>query len=99
MDAAGQPFAVDAGQVSVGVIVDHVLIGLALFVAAQKQPAVGHEVVVHFQHDFEVAVGLVGDDDAAVAGDVLAADDRAVFDDPPPAALVLARAGCGRSAR
>ena len=47
-------------------------------VAAQEKAAIGAEVVVHFESNFEVGEFLVGDDDAAVAGDVLAADEGAV---------------------
>src|SRR5262249_4767562 len=89
--AAGQAFAVNPHQVAVGVIIDHRLIGLPLFIAAQEQAAVGAEVVFHFQDDLEVAVFVIGDDDAAVAGDVLAAVDGAVLDEPFAAGLVLAR--------
>src|SRR5262249_27721494 len=43
------------------------------------------------QGDLEIAVLLVRDEDAAVAGDVLAADDGAVLRHPAAARLVLAR--------
>jgi hypothetical protein len=75
------------------VIVDHSLISCAILRATEKQAAVGPEIVVHLQHHLEVAVLLLRDDDAAVAGDVLAADDSAVFDDPLAAGLVLAGGG------
>ena len=96
MDAADEPLAIHAGQVAAGVIVDHVLIGLPLLVAAQEQPAVGHEVVVHLDDDLEVAIGLVGEDDAAVVGNILAADERAVFDHPAAAGLVAAGTAVAR---
>src|SRR5205823_3626451 len=71
---------------------NHGLERLALVVAAQEQPAVGAEVILHLQHDLEVAVVLlVRDDDAPVARDVLAADDGPVLDRPVAARLVLAR--------
>ena len=56
----------------------------------RNRPLSGAEIVVHFQRDFVIAVLFVGQQNAAVAGDVLAADDRAVFDDPSPARFVLA---------
>src|SRR5262249_37755721 len=61
-------------------------------VAAQEQATVGAEVVLHLQGDLEVAILLVGDEDAAVTGNVLAADDGTLLDDPAPAGLVLALA-------
>ena len=61
------PFAVDAHQVAALVVVDHRLVALAVVGAAEEQAAVGAVVVLHLQHDLEVAVLLVGDDDAAVA--------------------------------
>src|SRR5262249_7403040 len=82
--------AVDAHQVAAGVVVDHGLVGLALVVAAEEQAAVGTEVVLHLQGHLEVAVLLLGDEDAAVARLVLAADDGPVLDDPAAAAGVLA---------
>src|SRR5207244_3977309 len=87
---AADALAVDAHEVAVGVVVDHGLVALALFVGAQEQAAVGAEIVLHLQHDFEVRVLLIGDEDAAVAGHVLAADDHAVLDDPAATGLVFA---------
>ena len=81
------------------VIIDQVLIGLPFVVAAEEKAAVGPEIVVHFDDDFEVAVLGVGDHDAAVAGNVLAAGDRAVFDDPASARLVAALAAVARFRR
>lgn len=85
-------FAVYAHEVAAGVIVDHGLVGGAVLGAAQEEAAVGAEVVVHLEDDFVVAVFLVGEEDAAVAGNVLAADDGAVLDDPAAAGLVFAGA-------
>ena len=59
-------------------------------VGAEEQAAVGTEVVVHLQHDLEIAERFVGEEDAAVAGDVLAAGDGAVLDDPSATGLVAA---------
>src|SRR5579883_2831539 len=87
-DTPREPLAVDSHQVAAGVVVDHRLIRLALLGAAEEQAAVGAEVVPHLQGDLEVAVGLVGDDDPAVPRPVLAADDRAVLDNPLPARAV-----------
>src|SRR5262249_6964252 len=70
---------------------DHRLVRLPLIVAAEEQPAVRTEVVVHLQHHLEVAVLLLGNEDAAVARNVLASDDYAFFDHPSTARFVLAR--------
>jgi hypothetical protein len=72
------------------VVVDHGLVGLAVLGAAKKKAAVWSEVVAHLEHDLEIAEVLVGDDEAAVLGDVLTADDGAVLDAPVAAGLVLA---------
>src|SRR5262249_919208 len=62
-------------------------------VAAQEQPTIGAEIVPHLQDDLEIAVVLLlGNHDAPVARNVLAADDGAVLDRPAAARLVLARA-------
>lgn len=90
---AAQALAVDAHEVAAGVVVDHGLPGLAVLGGAEEESTVGAEVVVHFEGDFEVGEGGVAQDEAAVAGDVLAAGDGAVFDDPAAAAGVFARAG------
>lgn len=77
-------------------VVDHGLVGAAVFGAAQEEAAVRAEVVPHLEGDLEVAERLVGEDDAAVAGDVLAAHDGAVLHHPAAGRLVLAG---GRVAR
>src|SRR5262249_53152520 len=61
---------------------------LPLLRAAEEEAAVRAEVVPHLERDLEVAVRLVGDQDAAAARLVLAAHDRAVLDDPPAARAV-----------
>jgi len=88
VDASRQAFSIDPHQAAAAVVVDQRLIGLAAFVAAQEQAAVGTVVVLHLHDDFKVAVALVGDDDAAVARLVLAADDGTVLDHPPAATAV-----------
>jgi hypothetical protein len=70
-------------------VVDHGLPGFAILGAAQKQTAVRSEVVVHFQRDFEIPKWLVGNYNAAIARNILAAHDGAVFDDPPSARLIF----------
>ena len=68
---AADAFAINAHQVAVGVIIDHGLPGFAVLGAPQKEAAVGSEIVIHFQSHFEIAELFIGNDDAAVAGDVL----------------------------
>ena len=93
---AAESLAIDAHQVAARVVVDHRLVGLAVFGAAEEQAAVGAEVVLHLDNNLEVAEVAVGEDDAAVARLVLRADDRAVLHDPAASRCVLARTTVAR---
>ena len=68
MRLAAEPFAVNAHHVPAGVVIDHRLPRLPVLGAAQKQPAVRPEIVVHFQRHLEVAISLVRDDESAIPG-------------------------------
>ena len=89
---AAEAFAIDAHEVSAAVVIDHGLPCFAIFGAAEEEAAIGAEIVVHFEGNFEVSVLFISEDDAAVAGDVLGADDGAVLDGPFAAGLVFAGA-------
>jgi len=89
---AADAFAVDAHEVAISMIINHGLPRFAVLGAAQKQAAVGPEVVVHFQSHFEIAELLIGDDNAAVAGNILGTEHDTVLDHPATAGLMFARA-------
>ena len=84
-----QALAVDAADAAALEVVDHHLIGLALLVAAQEQPAVAAEVGVDLERHLEVPVPAVGEQDAAVAGTVLGGRQDAVMDGPALAVAVV----------
>ena len=96
---AADSLAVNAHQVAARVIVDHGLIALAPCRCCGGIARYRGRSRFSFPGDFEVAVLLLGDDDAAVAGNVLAADDRAILNDPFPAASCACWRRCGRSSR
>src|SRR5262245_14562869 len=73
-------------------VVDHRLPSFAVLRAAQKQTAVRSEVVVHLEPDLKIAELFVGNDDAAVAWNILAADNRALVHNPLAAGLIPTRA-------
>ena len=88
MRLCAQAFAVDAHEIAAAVVVDHGLVALAFFGAAEEQAAVWAEVVVHFQGNLEVAELFIGDDQAAIAGEVLLACDGTIHDLPIAAGFV-----------
>src|SRR5438067_11211763 len=66
--------------------------GFAVLGAPQKEAAVGPEIVVHFESHFEIAELFIGNDDAAVAGDVLRPDHGPALNDPSASGLMFAGA-------
>ena len=82
MNPTRQTFAVDPGQIAVVVVIDHVLVGLTSFIASQEQATVGTIIVLHFDDYFEIAELSISENDSAVAGNVLATNDRALFQSP-----------------
>ena len=73
-------------------VIDHGLVSLALFIAAEEQAAVRPIVVFHFPAHFEVTKQLIGQHQTAVTRDVLAARDGSIDHFPFAAGLVLAGA-------
>ncbi len=88
MRLRAQAFTVDAHEIAAAVVVDHGLVALAFFGAAKEQATVRAEVVMHVQGDLEVAELFIGDDQAAIAGEVLLASDGTVHHLPIAAGLV-----------
>ena len=88
---ASEPaFAVNSHEVAACVVVDHRLVGRPVLGTAQKQAAVRAEIVVRLQDNLEVSELFIGDENAAVARNILAAGNRAVFDHPSAARLMFA---------
>ena len=88
--AAELAFAINAHEIAVPVVVNHGLVGGAVLGAAQEQAAVRAEVIVHFEHDLVIAELFIGDQDAAVAWNVLAAGNSPIHDDPFAPGLMAA---------
>jgi len=88
--SAEPAFTVNPHEIAARVVVDHGLVGRPILRAAQKQTAVRAEIVVHLEDDLKVSKLFIRDENAAVARDILAAGNRAVFDYPSAAGLVFA---------
>lgn len=85
-------FAVNSHEIAARVVVDHRLVGRPILGTMQKQATVRAEIVVHLQDDLEVSKLFIGDENATVARDILAAGNSAVFDHPSAARLMFADA-------
>jgi len=85
-------FTVKPHEIAARVVVDHRLVSRAILGTAQKQAAVRAEIVVHLQDNLEVSKFFIGDKNAAVARDILAAGNSTVFNYPSAAGLMLAGA-------
>ena len=79
MNPASQALAVDAGEIAVVVVIDHVLIRLAPLIAAQEEATVGTVVVIHLDDHLEVVELAIGQNDSAVARNVLTPNDGPFF--------------------
>lgn len=85
-------FTVNSHEIPARVVVDHRLVGRPILGTAQKKPAVRAKIVIRFENDLEVPELFVGDENAAIARDILTAGNGAVFDHPSAARLMIARA-------
>ena len=72
---SGESLAEDAHQVAFRMIVDQSLISRPFSVLRRKRPLSGPKSLTHFQNDFEVSKGLIGQDDPTVARLILTSDD------------------------
>src|SRR6266849_6612708 len=89
-DVARERLAVDPADRAAGIVVDGHLISCAAFAAAQKDAAIDAEIDARLERDLDIAEGLVGEQDAAIAGAILRAGDRPVLDAPAAAAAMQA---------
>src|SRR6185437_9019270 len=82
VEIARQRLAVEPADRPSRVVVDEDLIGGALLGAAQEDPAVDAEIDPRLEHELDIPETLVADQDAAIAGKILRADDRPVLHPP-----------------
>src|SRR4051812_36389897 len=84
-----ETLAVNATHVAARQVVEHDLVGLALFTRAQEEPAVAPIIGIELEGDLEIFVLLVGKDDAAVVLLVLRRLEDAVLDPPRRIAVMV----------